>query len=126
MRQIHGHEDGHGLNDSITISADELDPQSGAASHYYVADMENSARNPIKVAEVQFQHGPRHEPGSKSGVTEAVLLTIVADRMRSFNAGPFACRENALVLTKVEEALHWLKHRADERAKRGVLGKNEK
>ena len=39
--------------------------------------------------------------------------------------GDFACRENALALTKVEEALHWLNHRTADRQRRGVEGKNE-
>jgi len=29
------------------------------------------------------------------------------------------------VITKLEEALHWMQHRANERARRGVLGKNQ-
>lgn len=32
------------------------------------------------------------------------------------------CRENALALTKLEEALLWLKARQDDRAARGVAG----
>ena len=59
-------------------------------------------------------------------VVESVLLAIVIDRMRAFNEGEYRCRENALVLTKCEEALHWLKSRADDRARRKVLGTYEK
>lgn len=32
------------------------------------------------------------------------------------------CRENALAVTKLDEALHWLEHRRQDRVKRGVEG----
>lgn len=118
-RQIETHFDGHGLNESIRLEADALD--GSGASHRYIAIIGDEV-----VADIQFQQGPRLEPSSHPGVTEAVLLAILADRMEGFNKGPYSCRENSLVLTKVQEALHWTKHRADERAKRGVLGKNVK
>lgn len=121
MRQITTHHDGHGLAESITIEADDLDPSAGGASHVYVARIKGQ-----EVARVQFQHGPRDEPGSDPGCLDSVLLAFVADRMACFNAGTFPDRTNALVRTKCEEGMHWLRHRADERAARGVLGKNEK
>ena len=36
--------------------------------------------------------------------------------------GRFACRENSIAITKLEEALHWLQSRRDSREKRGVQG----
>ena len=76
------------------------------------------------VARTQHQHGPRAEEGSQQGITDEVLLAIVLDRYRGFQAGPFRCRENALVITKLEEALHWMENRARTRRRQGVLGKN--
>lgn len=118
-RTITDHFDGHGLADSIELLADAPGP--GGASHTYTAYI-----NGAVVARVQFQKGPRNESGSTPGVVENVLLAIVIDRMRAFNEGEYRCRENALVMTKCEEALHWLKHRADERARRKVLGTYQK
>ncbi|KVR99176.1 hypothetical protein WK29_30460 [Burkholderia vietnamiensis] len=68
-----------------------------------------------------FQNGPIAEAGV-NGITQEVLLAIVADRLRSFQAGPYACRENALALTKIEEAQHWLQQRTIARMRRGVEG----
>lgn len=34
----------------------------------------------------------------------------------------FPCRENACAITKLDEAMHWLTHRRNERASRGVEG----
>jgi hypothetical protein len=121
MRTVTDHHDGHGLAESIVITCDELDPNAGLASHEYVAHINN-----ICVLTLRFQQGPRNVMESKPGIIDSVLLAIVVDRMRSFNAGTFPARENALVMTHCQEAIHWLKHRADERAKRGVLGVNVK
>jgi hypothetical protein len=121
MEPITDHHDGHGLNESITITTDERDPNAGGASHKYEAWIGNA-----RVAVVQFQHGARNIPGSVPGMTEAALMVILIDRLRAFQAGPFACRENAIQLTHLEEALHWTRARADARAKRGVLGQNLK
>lgn len=119
MRRIDDHHDGHGLNESIVIEADEPD-QSGA-SHWYQLLIGNES-----VGTLQFQKGPRNVAGSTPGATEAALTTILIDRLRGFQAGPYSCRENAIQLTKLEEVLHWTKARADARAKRGVLGRNVK
>ena len=55
-----------------------------------------------------IQNGPIAEAGAK-GVTQEVLLVIIADRLRSFQAGPYACKANACALTKIEEGeLHFL------------------
>lgn len=130
-REILDHHDSHGLTESLRICSDGTGPR--GASHYYLvtaplppavpgssASAQQAGR--IVVASVQFQKGPRNEPGSTPGVVEAVLLAILIDRMRGFNAGEYRCRENALVQTKCEEALHWLRHRTDDRARRKVLG----
>jgi hypothetical protein len=124
MRTIDIHHDGHGLNESIVIVADT--PDSSGASHLYSMQIEQPEKDGWQVAQIQFQKGPRNVEGSIPGATEASLLAVLIDRLRGFQAGPYSCRENAIQLTKLEEVLHWTKARADERAKRGVLGKNIK
>lgn len=74
---------------------------------------------------VLFQNGPIKEFGV-NGITQEALLAIVIDRLRSFQKGPFSCRENAIALTHCEEALMWLQRRTVERIKRGVEGTNVK
>jgi hypothetical protein len=74
---------------------------------------------------ILFQNGPIKEFGV-NGVTQEALLAIVIDRLRSFQKGPFSCRENAIALTHCEEALMWLQRRTVERIKRGVEGTNTK
>lgn len=74
---------------------------------------------------VAFQNGPIKESGV-NGVMNEDLIAIVIDRMRGFQSGDYACRDNALALTKLEEALMWLRHRTNEREARGVEGTNVK
>ena len=54
------------------------------------------------------------------------LIAIVIDRMRGFQSGDYACRDNAIALTKLEEALMWLRNRTNGREARGVEGTNIK
>lgn len=76
--------------------------------------------------DIQFQNGPRSAEGSIHGVLDTDLLEIVRDRLKSFQSGEFACRENACALTHVEEALMWMNRRVEDRIERRVLGTNNK
>lgn len=91
------------------------EPGAGGANHHYMITAPDWTRapdgsNPKGVWDIEFQKGPITENGV-NGVTQEVLLAIVIDRLRAFQDGPFSCRENALALTKLEEAQHWLLHR---------------
>lgn len=121
QRSITTHHDGFGLNDSIAIVADERDSDGGGASHNYSLLLDGS-----EVGALSYQHGARGTPGSVDGLTDEAVLAVVLDRYRGFQSGPFACRENAIVITKIEEAMHWIHARARTRAAQGVLGKNAK
>jgi hypothetical protein len=71
---------------------------------------------------IEFQKGGIQETGV-NGVTHEVLLAIVADRLESFQNGPFHCDENRVALNHVTEALAALKSRTVARLARGVEGK---
>lgn len=68
-------------------------------------------------ATIKFQEAGVQEVGV-NGCFNEDLLTIVRDRLLSFQQGDFSCREYALALTKIEEALHWLHHRTEQQRKR--------
>lgn len=99
------------------------EPGAGGANHEYliVYPPPKSMNGHL----ITFQNGPIKETGI-NGITQEALLAIVIDRLRSFQAGPYSCRENALALTKCEEALMWLQRRTVARIKRGVEGTYEK
>lgn len=100
----------------------------GGAHHEYAVYMSGAdTRNTlIGRAYIAFQKGPRKDPYSTQGVLDTDLLEIVRDRLKEFQEGEFACRENACALTHIEEALMWMNRRAEDRAERNVLGTYEK
>lgn len=104
-------------NDRIDISV--IDPPgAGGASHHYAIDVDGSQNG----LDIYFQNGPIAENGL-NGVTQEVLLAVVIDRLRCFQAGPFACLENADALKHAEGALDALKARTRARMERGVEGR---
>ena len=82
-----------------------------------------------QTQEIHFiQKVPTH-PGSSdletlvNGTTNEEVLAMLIDRMHYLQA-KFPCRENAIVITKLEESLMWLNKRTEDRKKRGVEGKH--
>lgn len=90
-----------------------------AGYHNYVIELSNTN---LPVIHINFQNGPRNEKESIPGVLDADLLEIVLHRLQSFQQGPYATRENALAITKLEEALLWLNKRAEDRIENNKLG----
>lgn len=131
MREITGHKV-NPANDVLTVLVSD-DPGAGGACHRYQIHGFNSSGNPSHLpsdggmgepylpAVILFQNGPIAESGV-NGITHEVLLAILVDRLEHFQAGQFACRENAIALTKLQEAQHWLHHRTLARMQRGVEG----
>jgi hypothetical protein len=118
MREITSHKV-NPANDQLSIKVLD-EPGAGGANHQYVVTMPNGGPDTY----ISFQNGPIAENGV-NGLTQEVLIAICMDRLQSFQKGPFACRENALALTKLEEAKHWLFSRTLERMTRGVEGTNK-
>lgn len=109
-----------GLNSNLNLfSVDE--PGQGNACHHYRIEDENGNCH----GKLIFQNGPVQEFGV-NGVSNEAVLAVLIDRMRGFQSGPFACRDNAIVLTHLEEAMNWLLKRTIDRVRRGVEGKNQK
>lgn len=106
-------------NDTLTITVLD-EPGHGGASHLYNIEGYEDNMGPASTC-IVFQNGPIAEFGV-NGLTHEVLLAIVADRLRSFQQGPYACRHNALALTAIEDAQNWLNRRTLERMQRGVEG----
>lgn len=59
------------------------------------------------------------------GTTNEEVLAVLIDRMESLQA-KFPCRENAIVITKLQESLMWLNKRTSDRKARNVEGKHLK
>ncbi len=133
MRELSDHKITPANNELTITVCDE--PGAGGANHLYRITGFDPTTNPSDLlAEpeddiarifILFQNGPIKESGV-NGITQEALLAIVIDRLRSFQSGPFSCRENAIALTKCEEALMWLKKRTLDRTARGVEGTHQK
>lgn len=94
----------------------------GGANHDYVIKTRDVYVVPT-FAVINFQNGPISENGV-NGCQNEDLIEIVLDRLRDFQNGKFPCRENAIAITKLEEALMWLDKRTLDRRERGVEGKS--
>lgn len=119
MREITSHKINE-CNEAIKITADER--TQGNASHRYVIDIVGGApESGGQVTLIAFQRGPIKEVGT-NGVTNEALLAILIDRMEGFQAGPYACEENAIALDGLRTAQNALHSRTKARVARGVEG----
>ncbi len=102
----------------------EEDFQYNAPHHFIVAKAPPapevfSSTEPL--ADIHFQEGPIKECGV-NGVCNEDLINMVICRLEHFQQSEFRCRENALAITALEEALLWLRKRTMARENRGVEG----
>ena len=104
-------------NDQISITVTD-EPGPGGANHRYEVSWPDIGLCPVVL---NFQNGAINEVGV-NGITHEVLLAILIDRMQGFQNGPYKNRENAVALTKMEEAVMWLAKRTRDRMARGVEG----
>lgn len=127
MRKITDHKL-NGLNNELHITVCD-EPGNGGACHVYsIAYGFNPGTDEgggQEKCRIEFQNGPIKDVGV-NGISQEALLAVIIDRLRSFQAAQYACRENAIALTKCEEALMWLQKRTQDRLRRGVEGTNAK
>ncbi len=74
-----------------------------------------------ELMKIKFQDGAIKENGV-NGVMNEDVIAMVITRLAYFQTTDFKCRENACAITKLEEALMWLRKRTVGREKRGVEG----
>ena len=74
---------------------------------------------------INWQEGPLGRGADRKeangAFTEGVILAAL-QRLEFFQLSKFKCRENALAITKLEEALHWLQSRTQRRETQQVEG----
>jgi hypothetical protein len=74
---------------------------------------------------IDWQNGPlgrgedRKEP---NGAFVETVIDAARQRIQFYQDSKFKCRENAIAITKLEEALLWLNKRTSDREKRQVEG----
>ena len=111
-------------NENTKIVVKDEPGEGGACHEYYMGNVNDP---PIvldgKFGHIHFQNGPVGEKGVNGCYNEDLFVNVIY-RLQYFQNGLYACRENALALTKIQEALHWLESRTKDRVERGVEGKN--
>jgi hypothetical protein len=75
---------------------------------------------------IRWQNGPMKGPDGQQlqqngAFVEDVIMAVIG-RLEYYQVGKYNCRENALAITKLQEAIHWLDHRRNDRERRGVEG----
>lgn len=113
----------NGLNENLLLEVLD-EPGHGGAHHQYLISYPTIDETVAEVP-IYFQQGPIMEAGI-NGISIEVLLAIAADRLECFQKGDYSCRENALALTKLQEAMMWLQKRTRDRVARGVEGTSQK
>lgn len=91
-------------------------------------ELENFEDTDLSGQTIQFIQ-KEHVPGIgletvRDGTTNEEVLAVLIDRMNYLQA-KFSCRENAIAITNLEQALMWLNKRTEDRKARGVEGKSE-
>lgn len=76
---------------------------------------------------IVWQNGPLVDPNTgerrePNGCFVETVIEAALNRMNFYQETKFRCRHNALAITKLEEALHWLKARTEERQEQGIEG----
>lgn len=108
----------------------ESDFKFNAPHHFTViehdgSDYNNPSHDVHTLGVVHFQEGPIKEAGV-NGVCNEDLIAMIICRLEHFNRSDFGCRENSMAITKLEEALLWLRKRTMGREQRGVEGTHVK
>lgn len=90
--------------------------------HYYrLSNFEDSNTEQI----LGFIHKETDDTGKlnliSDGTTNEEVLKVLIDRLQ-YLQGVNSCRENAMVITKLEESLMWLNKRTQDRIDRMVEG----
>ena len=75
--------------------------------------------------DIVWQNGPLGRGADRKEANGAFVEGVIEaalGRLNFYQAGRFKCRENALAITKLEEAMLWLGKRTQDREERGVEG----
>ena len=78
--------------------------------------------------DINWQDGPLRVNGvsrEPNGAFVEGIIEAALDRLYFYQSSKFRCRENALAITHLEEALHWCHHRTAGREERGVEGTHQ-
>lgn len=91
-------------------------------NEYYLANFKRESDNSLMHQKIAFYELNEDETFN-NGTTLEEMLRVSVERLQDLN-NRFACRENSLAITKMQEALMWLNKRTEDRVARRVEGKH--
>lgn len=97
--------------------------QGNEMANYVSLEHSEDIKGVAPVVSFRVQSDPIKEVGV-NGLQASDMLHYVKCLFESLNDA-FPCRENALTITKIEEAIHWQEARTRDRLKRQVEGENK-
>lgn len=112
------------LLDKMHVRVYHEDENQKAYNTYHHFQFKNAGSGEY-LGELKFQKGGKKEVGI-NGVSDELVLAVVLERLNCIQEGDFSNRETAIAITKIEEALLWLKKRTIEREEKGIEGTNRK
>lgn len=113
------------MNQNCTVGTIGMPPENNKyALLQFKRDYEtpNDKEGTQKFQEITF-FKLNHDGTYENGTTLEEILRVCVERLEDLNKR-FPCRENSIVITKLEESLMWLNKRTAERSARGVEGKH--
>lgn len=104
------------------LKLEETNPGKEYRSFIQIENVED-VNGVAPIVKFTIQSDPIGEVGI-NGVQALDMLEYTKCLFQSLN-DVFPCRENALTITKIEEAIHWQEARTKDRIRRSVEGRNE-
>ena len=100
-----------------------IDTNTNVSKQFISIENNEEVKGVAPIVKFTIQSDPISEVGV-NGIQAVDILEYTKCLFQSLNDA-FPCRENALTITKIEEAIHWQDARTKDRKKRLVEGKNE-
>ncbi len=111
---------GNGITEQEVKDQEKLDG-TPARVQLFRSDTYGGGDSREPLLDIKFQLGPHKDVGI-NGVAVEDVIGVLIRRLQGFQVSGFASRENALTITKLEEAKHWLMHLTMKRKAQGVEG----
>lgn len=111
-------------NHKYTSVFHEVDHESYVPHHFLIVDKscvkDRENIKPIILGSIDFQDGQIIDGKGINGVMDENLIAIVISRLEGFQSSKFACKENDIALTKLQEAMLWLKNRTTDKELKNI------
>lgn len=121
MTAVAHHKSGlNDINDYIDVRAVDQ-PGAGGGYHQYILSSEKCEEDGL----VTFHQPDAKRHGVLTGFTNEAYLAVILHRLECFQAGPFACEENAVALRYGHLMMEAMHQRSARRTAAGIEGKLE-